>query len=442
MYIGLFLYFILGLTGISAVTETLVSRNVLTLSPVELVTIGIWTGLPWSMKILGGSILDSFPVSRQFYSRLGQLLLMVGTAGWIDITSSRYLFSIIGEYNTLLGLGLLSSIGLVLARLATDVHFLELEENQKKKVQLYSRLSLTMGGLAGALLTGWAATVLAPSLVFTIVTGMLACSFLVTCLSPSTSRKGSKAWGLLVLSVGYSIGIAITGILAGPLAVAGIAGSVLSVILYKQLVTVSDQDKKYLMLALLAIFMFRVSPSAGPGLTWYYLDELHLTPVFLGYLKITEAVVGIGLLSGLARIMTSGKISTILTILTIAITILQLPDILIYYHLTGPIDPRHLLLVDSAAVAGLSQLAMVPLGILVATRGPQENKAIFFALTSSLMNLALFASDIISRELNQLFPIERGHYQELGHLLLASICCSVVLSVLGILLLPREKNNG
>jgi hypothetical protein len=214
-----------------------------------------------------------------------------------------------------------------------------------------------------------------------------------------------------------------------------------SYLLSKQLreSTISSDTKKYLIISLIAIFLFRTTPGVGPGLKWFYMDQLKFDPNFLGLLNTIGAAVSLVLMYLLSGYMVKANTKKVLIFLTIAITFLSLPDIFIYYGYTGGISPRHLVLIDTAAAVALSQLAMVPLGVIVANCAPENKRTVYLALTSSLMNLALVVGDLITKWLNEVFVVTRTDFSQLGQLMIWSLAISTLLSLIGIGVLSKAK---
>jgi BT1 family len=90
------------------------------------------------------------------------------------------------------------------------------------------------------------------------------------------------------------------------------------------------------------------------------------------------------------------------------------------------------------ACARLALLATVPLLTLIARHAPAYHRATWFALIASLMSLAIVASQLLTKYLNLIFPIERGAYDELGSLVGSVVAISLVLPLTAILLLRRR----
>jgi hypothetical protein len=81
---------------------------------------------------------------------------------------------------------------------------------------------------------------------------------------------------------------------------------------------------------------------------------------------------------------------------------------------------------------------MVPLLALIAYYAPAGQRATWFALMASLMNLALVAGQLQTKYLNAMFPVGRGDYGELGLLLILATAIGLVVPVAAIALFGRR----
>jgi BT1 family protein len=99
---------------------------------------------------------------------------------------------------------------------------------------------------------------------------------------------------------------------------------------------------------------------------------------------------------------------------------------------------RSIALIDEAAQSPLALLSTVPLLALVAVHAPPDQRATWFALIASLMSLAIVASQLLTKYLNLIFPIDRGAYDALPGLVLAVVAIAVVLPLTAILALRRR----
>ena len=86
--------------------------------------------------------------------------------------------------------------------------------------------------------------------------------------------------------------------------------------------------------------------------------------------------------------------------------------------------------IDEAAQSPLFLLATVPLLALIAVHAPRDQRATWFALTASLMSLAVVASQLATKYVNLLFPVDRGAYDQLPMLVLTVTGSAVVVPLL------------
>ena len=102
--------------------------------------------------------------------------------------------------------------------------------------------------------------------------------------------------------------------------------------------------------------------------------------------------------------------------IAVASTILSFPNIALVYgvhHWTEAMfgfGARSIAFVDAAASSPFVQLSMVPLLTLTAYYAPPGHRATWFALMASLMNIALVASQLQTKYLNDIFVVGRGQY--------------------------------
>ena len=104
-----------------------------------------------------------------------------------------------------------------------------------------------------------------------------------------------------------------------------------------------------------------------------------------------------------------------IVILSIAGAVLFLPSVGMYYglhHWTssltgGIVDARFIAIVNTAVESPLGQVSMIPLLAWIAKNAPENMKATFFAVFASFTNLALSASALGTKYLNQAFIVTR-----------------------------------
>lgn len=206
------------------------------------------------------------------------------------------------------------------------------------------------------------------------------------------------------------------------------------------------------------IFVFRATPLPGPGATWFEIDVLKFDQGFLSVLSLITSLLTLTGMIVLRPLMASKTISYIVVMLTLAAGILALPNIGLYYGLhewTAPltggiVDARFIAVMDTAVESPLGQIAMIPMLAWIARNAPDNLKATFFAVMASFTNLALSASSLLTRYLNEFFLVTRevvdrqtgipevgADYSALGWLLIIVAVISFVAPLLTVFIVQR-----
>lgn len=208
------------------------------------------------------------------------------------------------------------------------------------------------------------------------------------------------------------------------------------------------------------IFVFRAVPLPGPGATWFEIDVLGFDQQFISVLTLITAGLTLTGMIVLRPLIASRTIAYIVALLTIASGILALPNIGLYYglhHWTAPltagiVDARFIAILDTAIESPLGQIAMIPMLAWIAKNAPSNLKATFFAVMASFTNLALSASALLTKHLNQLFVVTREvrdpvsgsiqmteNYATLGWLLITVAVTSVAAPLITIALVQQSR---
>jgi len=162
---------------------------------------------------------------------------------------------------------------------------------------------------------------------------------------------------------------------------------------------------------------------------------LKFDEAFYGILRQTAAIIAIGAMWIFSKQLTDYSVTKVLFWLAIAGSILSLPNISLFYgfhHWTQEnfgFGARAIAVIDAAAASPFAQLSMIPLLSLIAFYAPAGQRATWFALMASLMNLALVAAQLQTRYFNEIFVVQRGDYSELGLLLIAAAMLGFILPV-------------
>jgi hypothetical protein len=116
------------------------------------------------------------------------------------------------------------------------------------------------------------------------------------------------------------------------------------------------------------------------------------------------------------------------------------------------VDARFIAILDTAIESPLGQVAMVPMLAWIARNAPAQLKATFFAVMASFTNMALSASSLGTKYLNQQFVVTRAatdpetgavisvaDYSQLGHLLIVVGLITVLAPLVAIFLVQRSR---
>ena len=314
-------------------------------------------------------------------------------------------------------------------------------------VQVLGRLALSIGILAVAGLSGWLASIFSrercsygPRHPGVSVTGVLL-------IHAETSERRPIDWR--ILGGGIAFGTVVVALGFGDVPAAQEIVFVISmVVICWMLVLVTREldpkSRRSIMFAALIIFAFRATPSAGDGYFWFSLDVLKFDEAFYGHLRQTAAIISLVAMWFLSKQLTGYSVVWTLLWLTVAGTVLALPGVGLVFGLHEWTEQhfgfgaRTIAIVDAAATSPFAQLSMIPLLTLTAYYAPAGHRATWFALMASLMNLALVAGQLQTKYLNDIFPVGRGEYGELGVLLVVVTALGLVIPLAAIALFGRR----
>ena len=208
------------------------------------------------------------------------------------------------------------------------------------------------------------------------------------------------------------------------------------------------------------IFVFRAMPNPGPGLTWFEIDELKFDEQFLSKLSFIASVLTLFGILIFRSFMANNSIARIVVVLSIAGSILFLPSVGMYYGLhqwtasltNNIVDARFIAIINTALESPLGQVSMIPLLAWIARNAPAHLKATFFAVFASFTNLALSASALGTKYLNEIFTVTRevkdkvtgtiqslANYAELGELLIVVTLITLLIPIMTVFLIQKTK---
>ena len=490
----LLVYVAYGASGITAVVSTFVIKDYLDVSAAFLAGVGFWAGLPWALKMPLGHLVDlmwrhkavlvwvgaalmaaSFLVMYGVAARLAWMDAIMEPAGWYVLAAilapCGYVIqdavadamsvdavprahpdgSPIGEaearglHTTMQTLGRFALIGGASLVAAINIYAFDgldaLPAQEREAV--FARIYL------------WAL-----ALPLLSVAGVTLARFFQPRTPVDREPVQVNHWyftgggAFVALSLAVGLGDVPFGqelIFAGSMAVV--------LLLMRQLLRALPADRARMLVGTaIIIFVYRAVPRPGAGQSWFEIDVLGFDPQFLSVLSLLTALLTLAGLVVLRPLMAEKSIAWIVVVLTIAAGILALPNIGLYYglhHWTaamtgGIVDARFIAILDTAVESPLGQIAMIPMLAWIARNAPDGLKATFFAVMASFTNLALSASTLATRYVNEVFTITRevtdpatgavttaANYSELGLLLISVAAVTVVAPLLAVIIVQR-----
>ncbi len=458
----LLIYFAYGASGFASIAETFWVKEQLNLSAQDLIALGVWLTVPWTIKMIFGQMVDSFTIfgsNRKIYVYIGAMLMLFGTILMIGLVSNApYLHTYVKE-NVYIFASVISMIGFVMQDVVADTMSTEVvdttqsPEDIKKElamIQILARISLGFAIFMIAGLKGWLAQIYSYETMFKLSLFIPFLSIIGVSLVKLTPVKSSPLNKLIFFGgFIFAIFVVIIGYNDVPYSQEIVFVVSIGVVLYMLNTLILDLDPhtiKHIQMAMVVIFVYRAMPSVGPALTWWEIDILKFDKAFfgtLGQIGASLALIGMWVSS---KYIINQSIGKVLIWMTVINAILSLPMLGMYYdiHTLLGLDARTVALVDTAIISPFDYIAGVLMLTLVAVYAPEGKKGTWFALMASLMNIALNAGGLLSKYINNIFVMTReikkdgviltpANYDELGVVLWVVIIIGFVIPIVTIL---------
>ena len=508
----LMVYVAAGVSGITGIVGTFFVKEYLGLSAEFLAALGFWMGIPWALKMPLGHLVDLIWKFKSIMVFIGaaliatSLLIMVGLLadpdGMRQIMSAEVWFVISA---------LLAPVGYVVQDVVADAMTVEAVPKftrdgkpfDKETLRLMHTTMQTLGRVA--IIGGSVLVAVLNVFMFSGVealtqaqkVGVYTNIYLIALFIPVISVLGvtlgyylkwrgykqlrasghspSQAWHML--NVQEAVPAPNWWILGGSLVfvvftltmglgnfpynqeIIFLGSMVIVLFLMSRLLKVLDVDARNTLVGTaVIIFIYRATPTPGAGSTWWMIDHLGFDQQFLSVLSLIGAALTLFGMFIFRRFMAEKSIAYIVVFLTIVSTVLTLPIVGMYYGLHewtsaltgGVVDARFIALVDTALESPLGQIAMIPMLAWIANSAPSQLKATFFAVMASFTNLALSASQLGTKYVNQIYTVTRevknpvtnavtvpADYSELGMLLITVTVLVFVLPLIAVIIVKR-----
>lgn len=510
----LMVYFAAGFSGLTMIVGTFFVKEYLDLSAAYLAGLAFWAGLPWALKMPLGHLVDIIWRWKWLLVYLGAGLIGLSVfIMYLLLTQTEMMTAIMPMAAWYITSYLLAPCGLVIQDAVADAMSVEAvprvdPEGHEIGLEQSRAMHTTMQTLGRfALISGTVAVAVLNISMFSGIEAMAddakrqiyATIYLTALLIPVVSvsgvvlagiqkfraRRGFIRGGLDPVEVDalferpdektepnpwYFIGGA--GFVAISLTVGlsdiaygqeiiFVGSMTIVLLLMRQLIAVLTQAQaRALIGTAVVIFIFRAVPRPGDGYTWFSIDVLGFDQQFLSILSLITSVLTLVGMVILRPLMASKPIVYIVVLLTLAGGVLSLPNIGLYYgiqDITAPltggiVDARFIAILDTAIESPLGQVAMIPMLAWIARNAPNDLKATFFAVMASFTNLALSASSLLTKYLNNVFVITRevtdretgqvttpADYSDLGILLIIVSLVTVGLPLLAVAMVQNSR---
>lgn len=459
------IYLASGALGLVAVADQFWVKQSLTLSPADLASLAVWLQLPWVAKMVVSEFVDCVPMfgsRRRSYIFLGGglvvagLVLLAGAAGsWITFARPEFLYACAQ---------LLVVFGSVIQEVVADAMSPEVVARTQDDgsprpqadiirdlamVEVLARLTYSAGAFGVGLLAGVLAKSFAYSTVFLLGLAVPAISIGGALLVRSRQQRPTRPLDWRIFGGGLLFAAAATLLGLSAFRYAQEAVFVLSLVviclmLRRVMASLDPVIKRRIVLVAVMIFTFRAVPMIGDGYRWFAMDRLGFDETFFGVLQLTSTGIGLAAMWLFTDALVRRSPASVLLWLTVMMAVLFLPSLLLVngvHEWTEQVlgfGARSIALVDEAAQSPLFLLATVPLLALIAVHAPADQRATWFALIASLMSLAVVASQLLTKYVNLLFPVERGAYELLPPLVLTVTVSAVAIPLVVILGVRRR----
>ena len=506
----LMIYLAAGISGLTGIVGTFFVKDYLNLSAAFLAGLGFWAGIPWALKMPLGHLVDLIWNKKNYMVFVGaslislSLIIMYGL-----IIHTEWMSSILSVETWFVISVLLAPIGYVVQDVVADAMTVEAvplvddagNKFSRDEIKLMHTTMQTLGRFAiigGTVLVALAnvilfkgvdeleqtdkinlyGTIYIYALIIPIVSvlGIFLASYLKNQKKKKLIEQGLKGdldyapsektevnWWILggsLIFVIFTLGI---GSFRVPFAqeIVFVGSMVIILFLMNKLVRELPQELRLTVVGTaIIIFVFRAMPGPGPGLSWFEIDVLKFNEQFFSVLSLIASVLTLVGIILLRPFMANNSIARIIIILSIAGAILFLPSVGMYYGFhnwtssitNGVVDAKFIAILNTALESPLGQVSMIPLLAWIAKNAPSHLKATFFAVFASFTNLALSASALGTKYLNEIYIITRevkdkvtnailtnADYSDLGVLLIMVTLITLVLPILFVIIIQKTK---
>ena len=505
----LMVYMAAGISGLTGIVGTFFVKDYLGLSAAFLAALGFWAGVPWALKMPLGHLVDLIWRWKSALVFLGagmiaaSLLIMVGL-----LTDREAMSAVLAPGAWYVTSVLLATVGYVLQDVVADAMTVEAVPHvdadgrpvaaaQRKlmntTMQTLGRVAIIGGGVLVALINLYMFSgaqalaepgkveiyrriyLMALAIPAVSVAGVLSALWLRQRAAQRLRAQGRSAgeidallsgrttttapnWWILggsAVFVAFTLGMGFSDIPFNQEIIFAGSFGIIAFLLVRLTRELEPDIRATLLGTVIVIFVFRAIPGPGEGITWWFIDELKFDQQFISVLSLIGSVLTLFGMFLFRRFMADHSIAYVVGFLTLLGALLSLPYVGMVFglhHWTaaatgGVVDARFIALVNTALESPLGQIAMIPMLAWIANSAPAHLKATYFAVMASFTNLALSASALGTKYLNQVYIVSRevrdqsgavttpADYSQIGELLIVQLIMALGLPFAAIALI-------
>lgn len=508
----LMVYMAAGIQGLTGIVGTFFVKDYLGLSAEFLAALGFWAGIPWALKMPLGHLVDLLWRFKSWLIYLGASLIAASLLIMAGLIAEREAMAAVLPVNVWFVLSaLLSPIGYVLQDAVADAMTVEAVPHvdaqgrpvPAAELKLMHTTMQTLGRVAiigGSVLVALANLVLfsgsealsepekaalyrdiylmALAIPLVSVAGVMVAAWIRRNNVQAHMRRGlsrSEALALLrdpdsdtrpngwilggsLVFVCFTLGMGLSQLKWSQEVIFVGSFAIVAFLMARLTRELDVSARNTLIGTAMVIFMFRATPGPGPGVSWWSIDVLGFDQAFFSVLSLIGSFLTLAGMFLFRRFMAERSIVYVVGFLTAASVLLSLPTLGMSLglhewtasHTGGVVDARFIAVIDTALESPLGQISMIPMLAWIANSAPPHLKATYFAVMASFTNLALSASQLGSKYLNQVFTLARAvkdpatgaalspaHYADLTALLLTVLVLAVAMPLSAILIARR-----
>lgn len=503
----LMVYMAAGIQGLTGIVGTFFVKDHLGLSAEFLAMLGFWVGIPWALKMPMGHLVDLLWRFKSLLIYLGAGLIAASLLIMAGLIAEREAMAVLPVNTWFVISALLSPIGYVLQDAVADAMTVEavphVDENgapvpparlklMHTTMQTLGRVAIIGGSVLVALINLYvfagteklpeaekvliyrdvylmALTIPAISVAGVAFAAWLKRSAIAAHMARGLSRAEAAAllrdpdshtdpnWWILggsLVFVVFTLGMGLSDLKWNQEIIFLGSFTIIAFLMTRLTRELDASARNTLIGTALVIFMFRATPGTGPGVSWWTIDVLGFDQAFFSVLSLIGSTLTLIGMFMFRRFMAERSITYVVGWLTAAGFILSMPTLGMSMGLHewtarmtgGVVDARFIAVIDTALESPLGQISMIPMLAWIANSAPAHLKATFFAVMASFTNLALSASQLGTKYLNQIYVLSRevkdpatgavmtaANYGDLTPLLLTVVGIAVLMPVSAIL---------